>query len=181
MDCLDASCRSGPQGVFWALPGAVLPWGGVAREWRIAAELESESFEDVAAPAEVAESIGYVLESKESNDSDHEIAQDGHHARRGVGADLRAVFVERYIAHPMTAILDSPMISDEGHEFFRCSLLWREAGDDVGRIRADFACAHALGRSFDLRDLSAVGEDQVLAECGRDPDAPLFDAAVVFT
>lgn len=122
--------------------------------------------------------VRYVLKAEDSNDSDREIAQDCHHAGAGSSADLRAIFVERYIADPVASILDAPMVSDQFHQRLGRRFLRREAGHDVGRLGSDLTGPDDRGASLDLGHLSAVGEKHVVVELGRDPDAALLNATV---
>ena len=119
-----------------------------------------------------------VVKSQESDDSDCEIAQDRHHARAGLSADLGTIFVVGHIADPMASIFDAPMVPNQGHQSLGGRLARRKAGHDVGRLMTDLTGRYHLGDSLDLGHLTAVGEEHVIVEPGRDPDGTFFDATV---
>lgn len=56
-------------------------------------------------------------------EADGEIAESGHGLRTVAGPDLRSVFVERHIPHPMHFIFDAPMVLHEGQEVLGRGLL----------------------------------------------------------
>ena len=111
----------------------------------------------------------------QAQDGDHGVAQAGHDARSGAGADLRAVFVEVHVTNPVQPVFDSPVAADDGGELSVAGLGDGQRGDRVAGLAGPPSLHLAAGR--DLDGLDGVGEGQPAGNGGDLQGAP-FGAAV---
>ena len=67
-------------------------------------------------------SLRQILVPVQAEEADREIAEGGHGLRTVTGPDLRTVFVERHIPHPVDLIFDAPMVLHKVQEVLRRGL-----------------------------------------------------------
>src|SRR5271154_6031389 len=68
-----------------------------------------------------------VLQSLEQENDD--VPQDRHRLRRRPFPDPAGILPERAVAHPMQAVLDTPVAPDQSQQLLRAGLLARQARD----------------------------------------------------
>ena len=116
---------------------------------------------------EVPQGTGEFGGAEQAQQADGEVAQGGHDARSVRGAHLGAVFVEGDVAHLVGAVLDGPVPAVELEEALGIGLLGGEAGqavDVLGAAAVSFGLAH---EAFNVKDLSDVGEVEVVVKRAR--------------
>src|SRR5262249_56929920 len=82
--------------------------------------------------------------AEEAEQADGGVAEGGHDLGRAALAHLGAIFVEGYVADPMRAVFDPPMVPTEAEQpgrvrRGRVGLAGGEAADAVDDLRADLA------------------------------------------
>lgn len=90
---------------------------------------------------EAARGARDVGEAEQAQQPDREVAQRRHPVGVVVGAGLREIFPEGYIAHPMRAVLDAPVFTVELEQLLGAGLLRGEAGQPVYEVLARFAAS----------------------------------------
>ena len=113
----------------------------------------------------------------------HEVTQARHHLRAVTFAHLASVFVKGDVAHVVQAVLDRPLASGECKELPGRGFLGAatgEAGDDFALDLRGRAGTAMLADAFDLEDLLAVREREVVVEFGGGPDTAGVDASMSF-
>jgi len=122
----------------------------------------------------MSDGLGDVGGAVYPQDAEGEVAERGHGAGAGVGADLGAVFVVGDLAHPVQAVFYGPVAADPGCEVGCGDLFGGQAGDRVHRFGGPFRAVQPPGFAGDLNGLAGVRE--------HDPsghrDAALLDTAV---
>ena len=108
---------------------------------------------------------------------DDGVADRGRDLWTGAGADGRAVLVERHVAHPVDAVLDSPVLAQPGGDRGGASLFERQAADCVDHLDGAGTGGDHDAFAGDLNDLSGVGESDA-AGGGEDLQGASFAAAV---
>ncbi len=112
--------------------------------------------------------------------ADDEVSHSGEHLRAVAFAHLRSVFVEGGIAHPMEAILNTPMATVEYQQLAGSGLLRAQVGDDTHPFGALLAGFHVGNVPLDLTGLADVGEIEVVVQRGGGTDRALLDTPMGF-
>lgn len=128
--------------------------------------------------AEFAGDPGFGVDR--ADDADRQVSQHGHHPRARFGSNLRAILVERHVAHQMASRLDGPVPPVQCEQLGGAGPLGRKAGDEERDVVFDFTSTAVLADPFDLRDLKAVREVRESGQIGARPDAARLDSAVRF-
>ena len=108
----------------------------------------------------------------------HAVSQRGQHLRRAARPHPSCVFPQGFIADPVQAVFNTPVLARESEKAFRCPSVAGQTCDTVG----DFDGRLAANRSFAGQakaELQAFPR-LVERECGRDFQAAAFAAAVAF-
>lgn len=116
----------------------------------------------------------------QTQETDGKIAQAGHQKGAGPRTNLRTVFVEGDIPHPMVSVFNLPMAPIQLQQALRLRLGGRETGDQISGFPLGFPGLQVFREAFDDGDLAAVGEIDLAIEFGAGPDLPGFQAAVAF-
>jgi hypothetical protein len=106
---------------------------------------------------------GDVGGAGEGVQTDHQVAQRGHDLGAVAGADLGEILGERYVTHPVQAVLDLPVPADPGGQLLGTGLVWSKVGDRVDGLGAPAALpagvgAERSGLTGDLHGLAGVRE-----------------------
>ncbi len=75
-----------------------------------------------------------------AQDPDGGIAQGGHNLGRMARANLAAIFIEGDVAHPMQAVLDTPMAPPKGGQAGGVGLIRVEAREGIPGFRVVRPC-----------------------------------------
>ena len=124
-----------------------------------------------------------AIRAGQPQERDHEVTQASHHLRPVAFAHLASVFVQGDVAHVVEAVLDRPVASGERKELLGRGPIGGAAGqaaDDLALDLGGLAGAAMLADAFDLEDLLAVREGEVVVEVGGGPDAAGLDASMAF-
>ena len=93
-------------------------------------------------------------------------------------AHLGSVLIEGNIAYPVEGVLDGPLATGEFEELGRGGFLGGSGGDPTDHFVMGLGAGALVTDSFDLKDLSAVGEGDVAVQFGAGPDSADLVAAV---
>lgn len=115
-----------------------------------------------------------------AQEADDEVSKACEHLRSVALSHAAAILVKGHIPDPVQSVLDGPMAPGEAQEFVGRGALLASAGDSADDLAASLAGRDLLGDSFDLEDLLAVGEVQVVVELVAGPDSAGLDATVTF-
>lgn len=94
------------------------------------------------------------------------------------GTGLTAVLIVGDVADPVEAVFDTPVASDELEQPGGRGLVRREAGQAADDLVMELAGGEDFAPAFDLKDLAAVGEREVVVEVGAGPDSADLQPAV---
>ena len=111
---------------------------------------------------------GDVLESRQAQDRDREVAQRSERLWRAADAGLGAVLVERSIPHVVAAVLDMPVTTDVARELFGRGLLCAQVGNVVRGLFGLEVVAEVASLAVDLYDLGCRGKAELRGELVRD-------------
>jgi len=129
-------------------------------------------------PRTLAQRGGNVGGPGQAQQRNGQIAQRRHGVGGGAGTDLRAVLIERHIAHPMQLVLDGPVAAVEFEEPCGRGLLRGQTGDAAHDLVAQRAAGAGRDEPLDLKDLPAVREIDVAVDRGTRADPSLLEAPV---
>jgi len=121
-----------------------------------------------------AKSGGEVDASGQTQQTDGQVAQRGHHLSSGAFANAAAIFVEAHVAHIMQAILNAPVAAVQGQQAPRAGFLRSQTGEAIHGFAAELAGAQIRGLALQAEDLSDVRKIDIIVEFGTGPDAPDF-------
>ena len=150
------------------------------QEWGLQAH---EAYGQLGAVHERAQGGGDVCGAGQAEEAYDEVSQAGHHLCAVAFACLAWVFVERHVAHVVQAVLDRPLASGECKELPGRGFLGAatgEAGDDFALDLRGRTGTAMLADAYDLEDLLAVREREVVVELGGGPDTAGVDASMSF-
>jgi len=122
-----------------------------------------------------------ALGTGEAQKTQGEVTQTRHHLRAVAFAHLTSVFIKGDVAHVVEAVLDAPMASGKFEKPSGGGSFGATTGQARNDLAFDFgglAGATMLANPFDLEDLLAMREGEIVIEFDGGPDTADFEAGV---
>ncbi len=131
----------------------------------------------------MAVGLGQVLElGLAADDRDRGVGQTGEIARQVAHVDAAAVFIVGEVAHVVQAVLDVPVVADQGRELLGTGLVGGQRGECIAHFAAGLSGLAGIAFAFDADRLLASVEAGIAVPAGvaevLDPVAAAVDAAM---
>lgn len=115
--------------------------------------------------------------SSNSQQGNGDISEAGHHERAAF-SNSAPILVKSYVADPVQAIFNGPMIADQCHESFRTGFFRMQTCNAVDGFTRCFSGWLELPFSLYAKGLSDMRKIEKIVEFRCRPDCPLFNSSV---
>ncbi len=131
----------------------------------------------------MAVGLGQVLElGLAADDRDRGVGQAGEIARQVAHVDAAAVFIVGEVAHVVQAVLDVPVVADQGRELLGTGLVGGQRGECIVHFDVGLSGLAGIAFAFDADRLLVSVEAGIAVPTGvaevLDPVAAVVDAAM---
>lgn len=128
----------------------------------------------------VQHSRGQTLVTRSRNKGDDDVAKNRHHLCRTPLSDATRILAQRYIAAPVQAVLDPPVVAIQPQQSFRSGRVAREARDPVRHLdRHPRTCPSLTYNPKHLKATRPVA-CKVVGQPGRGGQRPFLDPTMPF-